>query len=160
MAGQWLTEQLIDYRGPISFFDYMDSNHNVYNLPHNRNIWWSKNLANRLNLPVGENLNWRLIIRLWSNHVSLMRRRTRRIIVRDSVCGRSAGMWTRKSGESGNPNDPDAVAIKRAAPIVVGHVPRKSFAACSVFLLLGGDYLLWNPRWNHSGQSRYSSVLK
>ena len=39
--------------------------------------------------------------------------------------------------ESGNPNDPYAVAIKKGSE-VVGHVSRKSSAACSLFLLLGG----------------------
>ena len=39
--------------------------------------------------------------------------------------------------ESGNPNDPYAVAIKKGSE-VVGHVPRKSSAASSLFLLLGG----------------------
>ena len=39
--------------------------------------------------------------------------------------------------ESGNPNDANAVAIKNSA-IVIGHVPRKLSAACSLFLCLGG----------------------
>ena len=39
--------------------------------------------------------------------------------------------------ESGNPNDAYAVAIKKGSE-VVGHVPRKSSAVCSLFLLLGG----------------------
>ena len=39
--------------------------------------------------------------------------------------------------ESGNPNDPYAVAIKKGSE-VVGNVPRKSSAVCSLFLLLGG----------------------
>ena len=39
--------------------------------------------------------------------------------------------------ESGNPNDPYAVAIKKGSE-VVGHMSRKSSAACSLFLLLGG----------------------
>ena len=28
-------------------------------IPYNQNIWRRENLVNRLNLPVGENLNWR-----------------------------------------------------------------------------------------------------
>jgi len=39
--------------------------------------------------------------------------------------------------ESGNPNDPYAVTMKKGSE-VVGHVPRKSSAASSLFLLLGG----------------------
>ena len=37
---------------------------------------------------------------------------------------------------SGNPNDPYAVAIRKGSK-VVGHMPRKSSAVCSLFLLLG-----------------------
>ena len=29
------------------------------NVPYNRNIWRREILANRLNFPIGENLNWR-----------------------------------------------------------------------------------------------------
>ena len=36
--------------------------------------------------------------------------------------------------ESGNPNNPYAVAIKKGSEVV----PRKSSAVCSLFLLLGG----------------------
>ena len=39
--------------------------------------------------------------------------------------------------ESGNLNDVYAVAIKNGAS-VIGHVPRKLSAACSLFLRLGG----------------------
>ena len=39
--------------------------------------------------------------------------------------------------ESGNLNDPYAVTIKKGSE-VAGHMPRKSSAACSLFLLLGG----------------------
>ena len=39
--------------------------------------------------------------------------------------------------ESGNPNDAYAVTIKNGAN-VIGHVPRKLSAACSLFLRLGG----------------------
>ena len=51
--------------------------------------------------------------------------------------------WTPNVGdlldcqESGNPNDAYAVAIKNGAN-VIGHVPRKLSAACSLFLRLGG----------------------
>ena len=38
--------------------------------------------------------------------------------------------------ESGNPNDPYAVAIKNGS-MVVGHMPRKSSTACSLFCCLG-----------------------
>ena len=39
--------------------------------------------------------------------------------------------------ESENPNDLYAVAIKNGTN-VIGHVPRKLLAACSLFLLFGG----------------------
>ena len=52
-------------------------------------------------------------------------------------------IWTPFVGESltfeqeiGKPNYPYAVAIKDSE--VVGHVPRKSSAVCSLFLHLGG----------------------
>ena len=38
--------------------------------------------------------------------------------------------------ESGNPNDSYAIAIKNGAS-VIGHIPRKLSAACSLFLSLG-----------------------
>ena len=56
--------------------------------------------------------------------------------------------------ESGNPNDPYAVAIKKGSE-VVGHVPRKSSAACSLFLLLGGTICCEIT----DNQRRYSSDL-
>ena len=55
-----------------------------------------------------------------------------------------ADVWTPSVGEilicereSGNPSDLYAVAIKKVSK-VVGHVPRKMSAACSLFLRLGG----------------------
>lgn len=55
-----------------------------------------------------------------------------------------SNIWTPFVGETlacekeiGNPTDPYAVAIKKGSE-VVGHVPRKSSAACSLFLLFGG----------------------
>ena len=55
-----------------------------------------------------------------------------------------ADVWTPSVGEilicereSGNPSDLYAVAIKKGME-VVGHVPRKMSAACSLFLRLGG----------------------
>ena len=53
-------------------------------------------------------------------------------------------IWTPNVGdlldceqESGNLNDAYAVAIKNGVN-VIGHVPRKLSAACSLFLCLGG----------------------
>ena len=42
-----------------------------------------------------------------------------------------------KHSGSGNPNDPYAVVIRKESK-VVGHVPRKSYTVCSLFLHLGG----------------------
>ena len=56
--------------------------------------------------------------------------------------------------ESGNPQDPYAVAIKKGSE-VIGHVPRKSSAACSLFLLLGGTIRCEIT----DSQRRYSSDL-
>ena len=53
----------------------------------------------------------------------------------------SKEFWTPELGEElscqreeGNPNDVYAVAVKTAANIVVGHLPRKISATCSLFL--------------------------
>ena len=40
--------------------------------------------------------------------------------------------------EEGNPNDVYAFAVKTDADIVVGHLPRKISAACSLFLRRSG----------------------
>lgn len=72
-----------------------------------------------------------------------------------------ADIWTPSVGEvlicereSGNPSDLYAVAIKKGGE-VIGHVPRKMSAACSLFLQLGGT-LHCEVTDNHR---RYSSDL-
>ena len=56
--------------------------------------------------------------------------------------------------ESGNPNDLYAVAIKKGS-VVVGHMPQKSSAVCSLFLLLGGTIYCEIT----DNQRRYSSDI-
>ena len=108
-------------------------------------------MAVGLNLPIGENFNWRKSV--WLNHVNI-NMATHEV----NSCVRGfhvySDIWTPFVGEtlvceqeSGNPNDPYAVAIKKGSE-VVGHVPRKSSAACSLFLLLGGQFAVKSPTIN------------
>jgi len=83
------------------------------------------------------------------------------------VCGHRVykSIWTPFIGEelichqeSGNTSDPFAVAVlKPDSPggMVVGHVPRKISAACSVFLELGGTI-----RCTITGPRQYSRDLR
>ena len=102
---------LCTFQAFLSFISCYACN-NIRELPYNWNIWQRKYLANRQNLPIGENLNWWL--RLWVNHVSC-----NMATHKANSCIRGfhvySDIWTLFVGEtlaceqeSGNPNDPYA----------------------------------------------------
>ena len=120
-------------------------------------------MAVRLNLPIDKILNWWKSFRLNHVTVNMAMHEASRHEVNSCVKGFPvySDIWTPLVGEtlvceqeSGNLNDPYSVAIKKGSE-VVGHVPRKSSAACSLFLLLGGIICCEIT----DNQRRYSSDL-
>ena len=119
-------------------------------IPYNRNTWLRKSLANRQNLPIGENLNRRL--RLWVNHMSckMVTHESNSCVKGFHVYG---DIWTLFVGdtlaceqESGNPNDPYAVAIKKGSEVASGTRAKEFIRSVLVVFAAWGDYLLLNHR--------------
>ena len=108
-------------------------------MPYKWIYWRAKNLADCSKNVVGVILIWRLksFKFIWPSHVKMDTH-----VVTSSVRGFHvyADVWTPSVGEilickreSGNLSDLYAVAIKKGSK-VVGHIPQKMSAACSLFL--------------------------
>ena len=134
-------------------------------IPYEWYIWRTLSLAVWEEKQIGGHLVWRIsLLVVRSRDITLMASETYRYERYESEeCVRGHHIYKREwvpfigeelfcHRETGNISDPYAVAVLKRESQVVGHVPRKISATCSLFLDLGGtiDCKITGPRRHSS----------